>query len=133
MQAQALAPPYAHAQLQPVETIQAMCALSVDQPTLTPQQNMDTQVAEARPVKRQFANAHTQRRLVLGPAAPIPARADGYVNPWAGLNFGTSADNGRGGFGVSVCGAPPTCFKPPALLIAWIWSCTSPGLKVPSS
>lgn len=34
-------------------------------------------------------------------AAPIPARADGYVNPWAGLNFGTSADNGRGGFGVS--------------------------------
>src|SRR5215210_8323147 len=35
--------------------------------------------------------------------APSPARADGYFNPWAGVNFGSgnNIDNGRGGFGVS--------------------------------
>jgi opacity protein-like surface antigen len=33
--------------------------------------------------------------------APSVARADGYVNPWAGVNFGTQFENGRGGFGVS--------------------------------
>jgi len=33
--------------------------------------------------------------------APRPARADGYVNPWAGVNFGSEIANGRGGFGAS--------------------------------
>lgn len=33
--------------------------------------------------------------------APSVARADGYVNPWAGVNFGSDIDNGRGGFGAS--------------------------------
>lgn len=33
--------------------------------------------------------------------APVAARAEGYVNPWAGINFGSDIDNGRGGFGVS--------------------------------
>ncbi len=35
--------------------------------------------------------------------APIPARADGYVNPWAGVNFGKGSEisNGRASFGVS--------------------------------
>ncbi len=33
--------------------------------------------------------------------APSAARADGYVNPWAGVNFGNEIANGRGGFGVS--------------------------------
>jgi len=33
--------------------------------------------------------------------APTPARADGYVNPWAGINFGSEVNDGRGGFGVS--------------------------------
>src|SRR5205814_4797096 len=33
--------------------------------------------------------------------APVQARADGYVSPWAGVNFGSDIDNGRGTFGVS--------------------------------
>jgi opacity protein-like surface antigen len=33
--------------------------------------------------------------------APTVARADGYVNPWAGINFGSQLSKGRGGFGVS--------------------------------
>src|SRR5262245_5544321 len=33
--------------------------------------------------------------------APAQARADGYVSPWAGVNFGSDIDNGRGAFGVS--------------------------------
>src|SRR5438132_619469 len=36
--------------------------------------------------------------------APSPARADGYVNPWAGVNFGSNVTNGRSGFGVSAGG-----------------------------
>jgi hypothetical protein len=34
-------------------------------------------------------------------AVPRPARAEGYVSPWAGVQFGSSADNGRGAFGVT--------------------------------
>jgi hypothetical protein len=33
--------------------------------------------------------------------APVPARADGYVNPWAGVNFGSDINDGRGSFGVN--------------------------------
>jgi hypothetical protein len=33
--------------------------------------------------------------------APSVARADGYVNPWAGVNFGSDIDNGRGSFGAN--------------------------------
>ena len=36
--------------------------------------------------------------------APIQARADGWVAPWIGSAFGSSIDNGRGTFGVSVGG-----------------------------
>ena len=37
--------------------------------------------------------------------APIDARADGYVSPWAGVNFaGGGLDNGRGAFGVQAGG-----------------------------
>jgi hypothetical protein len=42
--------------------------------------------------------------------APIQARAEGFVNPWAGVNFGSaknfgsSVDNGRGAFGVNAGG-----------------------------
>src|SRR5258708_6912556 len=32
--------------------------------------------------------------------APAQARADGYVSPWAGVNFGSDIDNGRSAFGV---------------------------------
>ena len=36
--------------------------------------------------------------------APSPARADGYFNPWAGVNFGSELANGRGGFGAAAGG-----------------------------
>jgi len=32
------------------------------------------------------------------------ARADGWVNPWAGVNFGSDINDGRGSFGVNVGG-----------------------------
>jgi len=37
-------------------------------------------------------------------AAPSQARAEGYVSPWAGIAFGSSADNSRGMFGVDAGG-----------------------------
>ena len=40
-------------------------------------------------------------------AAPRQARAEGYVSPWAGVNFASgldSIDNGRGAFGVNAGG-----------------------------
>jgi len=39
--------------------------------------------------------------VVLAPAA---AHAEGYVSPWAGVNFGSDINNGRGAFGVSAGG-----------------------------
>ena len=36
--------------------------------------------------------------------APSVARADGFVNPWAGVNFGSEFANGRAGFGVNAGG-----------------------------
>jgi opacity protein-like surface antigen len=45
--------------------------------------------------------------LLAGAALALsaaPARADGFVNPWAGVQFGSSADNGRGAFGVTAGG-----------------------------
>src|ERR1700693_359775 len=33
--------------------------------------------------------------------APAPARADGYVSPWAAVQFGSNIDNGRAGVGVT--------------------------------
>ena len=33
--------------------------------------------------------------------APAPARADGYVSPWAAVQFGSDIDNGRAGLGVT--------------------------------
>jgi hypothetical protein len=37
-------------------------------------------------------------------AAPMPAHAEGYVSPWAGISFGSSADNSQGTFGVDAGG-----------------------------
>jgi hypothetical protein len=36
--------------------------------------------------------------------APTYARAEGYVSPWAGVQFGSDVRNGRGGFGVNAGG-----------------------------
>lgn len=33
--------------------------------------------------------------------APSIARAEGYINPWAGVNFGSNVDNGRTSVGVN--------------------------------
>jgi hypothetical protein len=33
--------------------------------------------------------------------APVQARADGYVSPWAGVNFGSAIDNGRTAVGAN--------------------------------
>jgi opacity protein-like surface antigen len=49
------------------------------------------------------------KTLVLSAAvaitlAPVSARADGWVNPWAWINFGSDINDGRGGFGVSAGG-----------------------------
>ena len=41
---------------------------------------------------------------VVAVAAPREARAEGYVSPWAGVNFGSDIDNGRGTFGVNAGG-----------------------------
>jgi hypothetical protein len=37
-------------------------------------------------------------------AAPVSARAEGYVSPWAGIAFGSSSDNSQGTFGVDAGG-----------------------------
>ncbi len=34
--------------------------------------------------------------------APLDARADGYVSPWIGTQFGSNWNNGRAGFGADV-------------------------------
>ena len=41
---------------------------------------------------------------VIAVGAPTSARAEGYVSPWAGVQFGSDVDNGRGGFGVNAGG-----------------------------
>jgi hypothetical protein len=33
--------------------------------------------------------------------APVPARAEGFFSPWAGVNFGNEPSDGRGAFGIS--------------------------------
>src|SRR2546428_14183221 len=37
-------------------------------------------------------------------SAPAIARAEGYVSPWAGVQFGSDVQNGRGSFGVHAGG-----------------------------
>jgi opacity protein-like surface antigen len=41
---------------------------------------------------------------VLAVGVPASARAEGYVSPWAGVQFGSDVANGRGGFGVNAGG-----------------------------
>jgi hypothetical protein len=42
--------------------------------------------------------------VVAAVSAPTAVRAEGYVSPWAGVNFGSSVNNGRSGFGVDAGG-----------------------------
>jgi Outer membrane protein beta-barrel domain len=41
---------------------------------------------------------------VIAVGVPASARAEGYVSPWAGVQFGSDVQNGRGGFGVNAGG-----------------------------
>jgi opacity protein-like surface antigen len=41
---------------------------------------------------------------VLAVGLPAQARAEGYVSPWAGVQFGNDAADGRAGFGVNAGG-----------------------------
>jgi opacity protein-like surface antigen len=41
---------------------------------------------------------------IIAAGAPTSARAEGYVSPWAGVQFGSDVQNGRGGFGVNAGG-----------------------------
>jgi len=42
--------------------------------------------------------------VVAAISAPAIARAEGYVSPWAGVQFGSSVQEGRGSFGVNAGG-----------------------------
>jgi len=53
---------------------------------------------------RGFIKAIVLSATAILVCAPSPARAEGYVNPWAGVNFGSNVANGRSGFGVSAGG-----------------------------
>jgi len=49
------------------------------------------------------------KALVLAAAvalvvAPVPARAEGFVTPWVGTNWGSSINNGRAAFGINAGG-----------------------------
>src|SRR5438093_8823919 len=35
---------------------------------------------------------------------PVPAHADGFFSPWAGTQFGSNVNNGRGAVGINVGG-----------------------------
>jgi len=50
---------------------------------------------------RRFIKTIVMSAAVALVCAPSAARADGYFNPWAGVNFGSELANGRGGFGVA--------------------------------
>src|SRR5262249_61883570 len=61
------------------------------------------------PPRRSELMRHVVKLLIVTAAtalvlAPTSARAEGYVSPWAGVQFGSSADNGRGSFGVQAGG-----------------------------
>jgi outer membrane protein with beta-barrel domain len=54
---------------------------------------------------RRIMNALIFMATMAAVAAPIQARADGFVSPWAGVNFGGGGvNNGRGAFGVDAGG-----------------------------
>jgi hypothetical protein len=55
---------------------------------------------------RRVMSALILTAAVAAVAAPTQARAEGYVSPWAGVNFGNGdrVDNGRASFGVNAGG-----------------------------
>src|SRR6185369_14538418 len=53
---------------------------------------------------RGFIKAIVLSATVALVCAPSVARADGWVNPWAGVNFASSFSDTSGGFGVNAGG-----------------------------
>jgi opacity protein-like surface antigen len=53
---------------------------------------------------RRLIKALTLTAAVALILAPTPARADGFFVPWAGSNWGSSINNGRGAFGIDAGG-----------------------------
>jgi hypothetical protein len=53
---------------------------------------------------RGFIKAFVLSATVALVCAPSVARADGYVNPWAGINFSSSVSDNSAGFGVNAGG-----------------------------
>jgi hypothetical protein len=66
-------------------------------------------VAVAQPPGRSIVMRGLLKAIVLSATtalvcAPSVARADGFINPWAGVNFGSNISNSRAGFGVNAGG-----------------------------
>lgn len=66
-----LASAYTQPQLQPLQPIQPMHALAIDQPAFSSQHHVDALKAESRSHLCDLADAHPQRPLILGHAYPV--------------------------------------------------------------
>jgi len=72
MQGHVFPAPDSHAQLQPIQAIQAADAFAIHQPALSPQQHPDPLIAEPRSGMGQIPNAEPEGRLILGATCSIP-------------------------------------------------------------
>jgi len=80
-QGDVLAPPAAHAKLQPVEPMQPPHPLAVDSPAFAAQQHPDTQMSKPRPRVGELSNPQPQRGLIPRPTAAIPGRSSELRQP----------------------------------------------------
>ena len=62
------------AELQALQAIQPPHALPIHEPAFAAEQDMEAQIAKARPRVRELTQAHPERRLVFGGARPVPRR-----------------------------------------------------------
>src|SRR5712691_10422368 len=74
VQGDVLAPPDAHAELQPVEPIEPADPLAIHAPSLPSQQHPDAQMSEPRPRVGELTNPQPERGLVPSPTSTIPGR-----------------------------------------------------------
>ena len=70
-----------HAQLQPIQSVQSLDALSIHPPAFPTQQHPDPQIPKPGPGMSPIANAHPQRELILRAAAAIPGGATELGQP----------------------------------------------------
>ena len=81
VQRHVLAPPDAHAELQPVEPIQSPHPLAVDHPAFAAQQHPDPQMSKPRPRVGELPDPQPQRGLIPRPTAAIPGRSTELRQP----------------------------------------------------